>query len=48
MATFFPSLEKVAKFKVPPTPGEWTLLNFLGRVLDDSYEVYFTPVRDKK
>lgn len=43
MATFFPSLEKVAKFKVPPTPGEWTLLNFLGRVLDDSYEVYFNP-----
>ena len=43
MATFFPSLDKVAKFKVPPTPGEWTLLNFLGRVLDDSYEVYFNP-----
>lgn len=43
MATFFPSLETIAKFKVPPTEGEWTLLNFLDRVLDDSYEVYFNP-----
>lgn len=43
MATFYPSLEKIAKFKVPPTEGERTLLDFLGRVLDDSYEVYFNP-----
>lgn len=43
MATFYPSLEKIAKFKVHPTEGEWTLLHFLGKVLDDSYEVYFNP-----
>ncbi len=43
MATFYPPLEKIAKFKVPPTEGEWALLNFLGKVLDDSYEVYFNP-----
>lgn len=43
MAIFYPSLEKIAKFKVPPTEGERTLLDFLGRVLDDSYEVYFNP-----
>ena len=43
MATFYLSLEKIAKFKVPPTEGERTLLDFLGRVLDDSYEVYFNP-----
>lgn len=43
MATFYPSLETIAKFKVPPTEGERTLLDFLGRVLDDSYEVYFNP-----
>ena len=43
MATFYPSLETIAKFKVPPTEGEQTLLDFLGRVLDDSYEVYFNP-----
>ena len=43
MAIFYPSLEKIAKFKVPPTEGERTLLDFLGRVLDDSYEIYFNP-----
>ena len=43
MATFYPSLETIAKFKVPPTEGEQTLLDFLGKVLDDSYEVYFNP-----
>ena len=43
MATFYPSLENIARFKVPPTDGERTLLDCLGRVLDDSYEVYFNP-----
>ena len=43
MARFYPSVETIAKFKVPPTGGEQTLLDFLGRVLDDSYEVYFNP-----
>ena len=43
MATFYPSLETIAKFKTPPTEGERTFLDFLGRVLDDSYEVYFNP-----
>ena len=43
MATFYPSLENIARFKNPPTEGERTLLDFLGRVLDDSYEVYFNP-----
>ncbi len=43
MATFYPSLETIAKFKTPPTEGERTLLDFLGGVLDDSYEVYFNP-----
>lgn len=43
MATFIPSLDKIQKFKVPPTEGEMVLLNFLGRVLDETYEVYFNP-----
>lgn len=43
MAIFKPSLEQIARFKVPPTAGEKTLLGFLSRVLDDSYEVYFNP-----
>ncbi len=43
MAIFYPSIETISKFKVPPTEGEWTLLNFLNKILDDSYEVYFNP-----
>ena len=43
MATFYPSIETISKFKVPPTEGERTLLDFLGRTLDDSYEVFFNP-----
>ena len=43
MATFYPSLENIERLKVPPTEGERSLLDFLGRVLDDSYEVYFNP-----
>ena len=43
MAIFYPSLDTIKKFKVQPTEGEWTLLDFLGKTLDDSYEVYFNP-----
>lgn len=43
MALFYPSLSIIQKFKVPPTDGEWTLLNFLKNTLDDSFEVYFNP-----
>lgn len=43
MAIFYPTLETISKFKVHPTEGEWTMLHFLGEVLDDSYEVYFNP-----
>ncbi len=43
MAKFIPSLDIIDKFKVPPTDGERTLLNFLRNTLDDSYEVYFNP-----
>lgn len=43
MAQFIPSLAKVQQFRVQPTSGEWHLLQFLERTLDDSYEVYFNP-----
>lgn len=43
MAIFIPSIEKIKKFKVPPTDGELSLLTFLERTLDDSFEVYFNP-----
>lgn len=43
MATFYPSIEKIKQFKVPPTEGERSLLNFLYSTLDNSYEVFFNP-----
>ena len=43
MAIFYPSIEKIKQFKVQPTDGERTLLSFLERTLDDSFEVYFNP-----
>lgn len=43
MVIFYPSLDVISKFKVPPTHGERALLTFLKDHLDDSYEVYFNP-----
>lgn len=43
MAIFIPSLDKIQKLNVPPTEGELALLNFLDKVLDETYEVYFNP-----
>lgn len=43
MAIFYPTIEKIQEFKVKPTQGEMTLLNFLKDILDDSFEVYFNP-----
>ncbi|WP_314299454.1 NERD domain-containing protein [Capnocytophaga sputigena] len=41
MAIFIPSIEDIKKLKVSPQEGELYLLNFLSKVLDDSFEVYF-------
>lgn len=43
MAIFYPSIDKINQFKVQPTEGERTLLEFLKAVLDDSFEVFFNP-----
>lgn len=43
MAIFYPDVETIKKFRVPPTEGEWSLLHFLSEILDDSYEVFFNP-----
>ena len=43
MATFIPSIETIQTFMPAPTEGEMALLNFLGRILDETYEVYFNP-----
>lgn len=44
MAQFIPSLEIISKFRVQPTEGECSLLRFLERSLDDTFEVYFNPL----
>lgn len=43
MASLFPPLEQIRRFKVPPEEGELHLLDFLDRTLGDDYEVYFQP-----
>lgn len=43
MAVFYPSIDRIKNFKVPPTDGEWALINFLRNSLDDTFEVYFNP-----
>jgi hypothetical protein len=40
---FYPSIEAIKQQKVPPTEGERTMLNFLYKVLDNTYEVYNEP-----
>lgn len=43
MAILYPALEQVEKLKVPPTPGEKYLLEYLRDTMPDDYEVYFQP-----
>lgn len=46
MAVIYPDLENIQRLKVPPTPGEWSLINYLKIHLDDSYEIFFNPYLD--
>lgn len=41
MAVISPDIENIQRFKVPPTPGEWDLINYFNDHLDDAYEVFF-------
>ena len=43
MANISPSLENIRRLKVPPTDGEWYLLNYLIEHLAESVEIYFQP-----
>jgi nuclease-related domain protein len=43
MAQFIPSLDDIRNLTVKPQEGELYLLEFLNRVLDDTFEVYFNP-----
>lgn len=46
MAVIYPELENIQRLKVSPTPGEWSLINYLKDNLDDTYEVFFNPYLD--
>lgn len=43
MGTIFPSIENIKSLKVPPTDGEWFLLNYFNDNLPDEVEIYFQP-----
>lgn len=43
MAKIFPTIENIKKLKVPPTDGEWHLLNYLLEHLSEDIEIYFQP-----
>lgn len=43
MAHFFPPIDAILRFKVKPTDGELSLLRYLERSLDDTYEIFFNP-----
>lgn len=46
MAVIYPDIENIQCLKVPPTSGEWHLINYLKDHLDDAYEVFFNPYLD--
>lgn len=46
MAIIYPDIENIQRIKVPPTPGEWSLIYYLKKHLDDTYEVFFNPYLD--
>lgn len=43
MAKLYPSYNIIEQQKVPPTPGEKNLLDFLVQNLDDTFEVFYQP-----
>ncbi|WP_457748220.1 AAA family ATPase [Sulfurimonas sp.] len=43
MGIIFPSLENIQRLKVPPTDGEWYLINYFIENLSESVEIYFQP-----
>ena len=46
MAVIYPDIENIQRLKVPPTLGEWSLIDHLNDKLDDTYEVFFNPYLD--
>lgn len=43
MAILYPEISVIQRQKVQPTEGECTLLNFLMKNLDDSFEIFYQP-----
>ena len=46
MAHLYPDRSIMENFRVPLTPGEWSLVEALVQTLDDSYEVFVQPFLD--
>jgi len=43
MAKILPTIENIQRLKVPPTDGEWYLINYFIENLPESVEIYFQP-----
>lgn len=46
MALIYPDFQTISKLRVPPTEGEFSLLEYLSANLDSTYEVFFNPFLD--
>lgn len=46
MALVYPDFLTISKLRVPPTEGEFSLLEYLSAKLDSSYEIFFNPFLD--
>ncbi|MDL2226719.1 NERD domain-containing protein [Deltaproteobacteria bacterium OttesenSCG-928-M10] len=46
MAIVYPDFMTISKLRVPPTDGEFFLLNYLADKLDSTYEIFFNPYLD--
>lgn len=46
MAIVYPDFLTISKLRVPPTEGEFFLLEYLSAHLDSSYEIFFNPFLD--
>lgn len=43
MAIIYPIIDSIENIRPPLTPGEITLVNFLSKTLDDTYEIFVQP-----
>jgi thymidine kinase len=43
MAKIYPDIENIKRLKVPPTDGEWFIIDYLTKKFDDDVEIYYQP-----